>query len=167
MVSIGFETLKKFPLILEHWPGVHHCATLEMTDQQQETSSTMIFIKSEDDVPIDSHAMEDQLVDFSKTSSPEQEKTSTGKTKTKRKKPVKKDEDADDEHVKKNQPVVVEVDGTCSKNRTIIEGFNDHKYPIGKLISFKKCNVNGHPTIYTNRPIHIHGTIGAMIVNER
>lgn len=46
----------------------------------------------------------------------------------------------DTEQVFKNQPVVVEIDGGCSKNRTILAGYVNHKYEIGKLISFKKVS---------------------------
>ncbi|KAL9655450.1 hypothetical protein ABK040_016863 [Willaertia magna] len=97
--------------------------------------------------------------------------TSTNNIKAKRRKSnVKKESESNENSekvFKKNQPVVIEVDGTTSKNRTILEGFYDHKYEIGRPISFKKCNVNGHPTIYTKRPITVIGTIGAMVVNEK
>ncbi|KAG2381635.1 hypothetical protein C9374_006019 [Naegleria lovaniensis] len=93
--------------------------------------------------------------------------TPTSIKKERKIKKKKKQQGTSNDDVFKNQPVVIDLDGGCSKNRTIVAGSANHKYEVGKLISFKKCNVNGHPTLFSQRPIALHGSIGAMIVNER
>ncbi|EFC46376.1 map kinase [Naegleria gruberi] len=132
-----------------------------------ESQQQLINNKSSDESLASLATMIDSTLNIKKEDDLDMKPMKDEKVKKKKKKKSSSCSTSSEEQMYKNQPVVIDSEGQCSKNRTIIGGFNGHKYEIGKVISFQKSNVNGHPTIYSNRPIKVLGSIGVMIVNER